>query len=102
MLLPPVALCLALLVQAIHAQDAVAPSDFQDDCFENAMPSPENEKVLLDSFYYASGTLLTDAGGNRTWLSLEDGTEKVFCVYQFKTNPIVLHILLELGVKIFR
>ena len=83
MLIPLVILCLALLAQEVNAKPGVAPGDFDAECYNRATPSEENEKILLDSRYYASGSLVTATGGNGTWLSLDfdnspgDGPEKV-------------------------
>ena len=82
----PVALCLALLARNVDGKAAVAPGDFESECYNNAMPNQDSEKILMDSRYYSSTTLLTATGGNRTWLSLDfdnssgDDTEKVLSV----------------------
>ena len=95
MSLLPVALCLGLLAHKVDGKVAFAPGDFETECYSYATPSAENEKILLDSQYYSSASLLTATGGNRTWLSLDfdkssgDTSEKVQPVL---TIPVTLTV----------
>lgn len=73
MSLLPVALCLGLLAHKVDGKVSLAPGDFETECYNYATPSAKNEKVLLDTQYYSSASLLNATGGNRTWLSLDFG-----------------------------
>ena len=53
---------------------SVAPDDFASECTAFAEPGSfnnPNQKVLLDTQFYPSQTLLSLDGHNRLWISLE-------------------------------
>ena len=63
---------------------SVAPDDFASDCTKFAEPGSfnnPNEKVLIDTQFYPSGSLLTVQGEDVLWISLDldmnAGTGKV-------------------------
>ena len=53
---------------------SVAPDDFASECTEHAEPGSFNnpsQKVLLDTQFYPSTTLLSVTGEDRLWISLD-------------------------------
>ena len=53
---------------------SVAPDDFASECIEHAEPGSfnnSNQKVLLDTQFYPSTTLLTTTGEDGLWISLD-------------------------------
>ena len=79
-------LLLASMVAVSLSILSVAPDDFANECGEFAQPgsfSNRNEKVLLDTQFYPSTSLLSVQGEDGLWISIDvdmltgTGTDKV-------------------------
>ena len=70
--------CIVLLhpsVASSGGQLNVAPADFDSSCAQHASSYHPTEKIVLDTQYYTSQSLIDVHGGNKKWLSLDlDGT----------------------------
>ena len=67
-------LLFALMLNVSLGVLSVAPDDFESGCIDFAEPGSfnnPNQKVLLDTQFYPSTTLLTPYGEDGLWLSLD-------------------------------
>ena len=65
---------LPCMLSVFLAVVSVAPEDFDTECAtfaENGSFNNSNQKVLLDTQFYQSTTLMSHAGDNKLWISLD-------------------------------
>lgn len=63
-----------LLAEFIDREFSVAPEDFNRECDPFVSAYEPREKVLLDTQYYSSQSLLDVLGNSKKWLSLDLGS----------------------------
>ena len=70
----------------------VAPADFDSSCDQHASSHRPSEKVLLDTQYYASQSLVDVQGNNEKWLSLDLDNTVGTSLIKVRTDEIIVLI----------
>ena len=94
-------LLLSIYVTTVVVTQSVAPYDGDSYCLDQSgrVPTSNTDLILLDTQNYQSGDLVTPAGGNGIWLSVDFDepnspfNRRVSCTYYNTMNDIYMLLL---------
>ena len=78
----------------------VAPADFDSNCHQHASPYRSTEKILLDTQYYESQSLIDVQGNSEKWLSLDFDNIVGKSLPKVRTDEIIMYIYVYMCRKI--